>query len=115
MVELIHEGKVKTAHLTVGFFFVVKDPPAFDSASASTEDDDRQLSGVMAAGEHARTIEQHGIIEQGAFAFLDAVELARDVSDLLQEKLIHLQPIGSVAVREQMVDHVIDTKVWKTK
>ena len=39
---------------------------------------------------------------------LDRVELAREIGELLDEKLVHLQPVLAVAVREQMVDHVVN-------
>ena len=53
----------------------------------------------------------HRVVERGAVAFLDRVELAGDVGDLLDEEPVHLEPVGRVGVREQVVDHVIDAEV----
>ena len=39
------------------------------------------------------------------------VQLARDVGELLDEELVHLQPVRRVGVREQVVDHVIHAEV----
>ncbi len=59
---------------------------------------DRQLRGVVAAGHHARAIHEHRVVKRRAVAFLNRVELAGDVGDLLEEELIHLQPVGRIGV-----------------
>jgi len=64
--------------------------------------------------EHARAEQEHRVIERGAAAFLDGVQFARNVGDLLDEELIYLQPVGGVTVREQMVDHVVHAEVRKS-
>ena len=40
-----------------------------------------------------------------------ASSLRGDVGELLDEELVHLQPVGRVGVREQVVDHVVDAEV----
>jgi hypothetical protein len=55
------------------------------------------------------------VVERGAAAFLDGVEAAGDVGDLLEEELVHLQPVGRVGVRQQVVDHVVDAEVGETQ
>ncbi len=57
---------------------------------------------------------QHRVVEQRALAFLDRVELAGDVGELLEEELVHLQPVGRVGVRQQVVDHVVHAEVAGT-
>ena len=59
-------------------------------------------------------LEQNSSIELSSgrpLAFLDRVELAGDVGELLDEELVHLQPVGRVGVRQQVVDHVVDAQV----
>ena len=65
----------------------------------------------MVAVQHRRAVEQHRVVEQGALALLDRLEPAGDVGHLLHEEPIHLEPVGRVAVREQMVDHVVHPQV----
>ena len=99
-VHFIHHRKIESAHLALGFLFGVEDPAAFDAATRATEHYDRKLIVVVIAGHHAGAIHQHGVVEQRARAFLNAVELARNVGDLFEEELIYLEPIGRVAVCE---------------
>ena len=97
-VHLVHHAEEEARHLTVGFAEVVQVLAALDSASSSTKHHHRQLGGVVVAGQHAGTEHEHRVIERGAFAFRDAVEPLGDVGHLLEEKLVHLQPVGGVAV-----------------
>ena len=73
----------------------------------------RKRSGIVIAVEHAGAKQEHRVVEQSARAFLDGVELARDVGDLFEEELVHLEPVRRVAVREQVVNHVIYAEVRK--
>ncbi len=43
-----------------------------------------------------------------AWTFLDGIEFAREVGELLHEELVHLHPVLAVAVREQVMNHVVD-------
>lgn len=65
------------------------------------------------AGHHAGAVQQHAVVQQGAFAFLHGVQFSGDLRKLLQEKLIHLQPVVIIGVREQVVDHVVHLQVWE--
>ena len=63
------------------------------------------------AGQHAGAEHQHRVVERSAFALLDAVEPPGDVGHLLEKKTVHFQPVGGVAVREQVVNHVVHAEV----
>src|SRR5712671_585681 len=99
-IHLVHEREVEPAHLAIRFAGIVEDATALDATTAAPEDDHWELVVVVIAGEHRGAIENHRVVQRGAFAFLDGVELARDVGELFNEKLVYLQPVGRVAVRE---------------
>ena len=97
-VHFVHHAKEKAGHLAVGLPEVVQILPAFDPAASAAEHHDRQLVGVMIAGDHAGAEHQHRVVERGALALLDAVQAAGDVGHLLEEKLVHFQPVVRVVV-----------------
>ena len=62
----------------------------------------------------------HRVVEQRPVAFLDGVEPLGEVGELLDEELVHLEPIRAIAVREKVMDHVIDAvagllDAWKVR
>ena len=65
----------------------------------------------MAAAHHGGAEEEHGVVEEGAFAFLDGVEAGGDVGELADEELVDLEPVCGVGVGEEVVDHVIHAEV----
>ena len=69
----------------------------------------------MVAGEHRGAEHQHRVVECCAFPLLDRIEFTGNVANLLQEKLIHLEPVCGVAMGQKVVNHVIDTKIWETQ
>ena len=108
----VHERKVQTAHFPIGPVEVIEDAASANLAAPLAQQYHRQLVVVMVARHHARAINDHRIIEQCPVPFLDAVEPAGDVRQLFREKLVHLQPIRPVGMRQEMVDHVIDVLTW---
>ena len=90
---------------------VVEDASSYKFPSATSDDDDGQLRGVVSADEHARTNHEHGIVERGAFAFLHGVELVRNVAELLEEEPVHLEPVGCIGVRKEVMDHVVHAEI----
>ena len=65
------------------------------------------------ASQHARTVQQHRVVQGGPFTLLDLVQFRGDVGQLFDEELVDLQPVSRVVVGQQVVDHVIDTQVRK--
>src|SRR3954451_14247638 len=114
-VHLVHHREVQAAHLTVGFACVVEHASALDSPTATAEQNYRQLACVVAAGQHAGAVQEHGIVEQCARSLLDRVEFAGYVRDLLEEELVHLQPVRRVGMGKQVVNHVINAEVGKAQ
>jgi len=90
----VHHREEQAAHLAVRLAAVVQHSARFQFPAASTEEHDGQLGRVVNAGHHAGTHHQHRVIERGSFAFLNCVQLAGDVAELFQAKLVHLQPAG---------------------
>ena len=84
------------------------------SAASTPHDYTRQIGGIVAAGLHAGHVHQNGIVERGPLTFLNRVQPAGDVGELLQKKLVHLQPIGrhlaAIGVR-QFVMSDLDVEV----
>ena len=97
-VHLVHHAEEEARHLTVGIAEVVQVLAALDSASAPTEHHHWQLGRVVVAGQHTGTEHEHRIVECGALPLLNAVEPPGDICHLLEEKLVHFQPIGGIAV-----------------
>jgi len=64
---------------------------------------DRQLGGVVSAVQHAGAEHENRVVERLSLAFLDRVELAGDVRQLFEKRLIDLQVIGVVSVRQLMM------------
>ena len=58
-----------------GFFFVLEHATVFDPAAGAAEQHNRELGGVVIAGEHGGAEQQHCIVQQSARAFLDGIEL----------------------------------------
>ncbi|MFM1941925.1 MAG: hypothetical protein RI897_907 [Verrucomicrobiota bacterium] len=114
-IHLVHHGEEEPAHLPLRLVLVVENTAALDPAASTSEEQDGQSGRVVTASQHGGAEQEHGVIEQGAFAFLDGVELSGDVSDLFEEELVHLEPVGGVAVGEQVVDHVIDAEVGESE
>src|SRR5437773_662722 len=104
---------MKTAHLAAWFFAVIQDAATSDAPTAPAENKHRQLRGIMTSCQHAGAEEEHGVVQRSAFPFLDALKLARNVGNLRHEKLVYLQPVGSVRMGQQVVNHVIDTQIRK--
>ncbi len=69
----------------------------------------------MVARQHAGAVQQYRVVQRGAFALADAIELGGDVGQLRQEELVHLQPVGRVGVRQQVVDHVVHPQVGEAQ
>ena len=112
---LVEHRPIQAAHPAFWFAEVIEDSPPLDLPASTAEQHDRQVGRVMATGQHARTIQQHRVIECRSFPFLDRIQLPRDVAELLDEELVDLQPIRRVRVRQQVVDHVIDAEMRETQ
>ena len=97
--------------MAVGLAEVIQILAALDAATAATEHHDRELVGVVMAVDHAGAEHQHRVVERSAFALLYFIQSTGDVGHLLEEKLVHFQPVVRVAVREQVVDHVVHAEV----
>lgn len=77
LVRLVHEREEEPAGLTIRLAAKVEHATTRQPFSASAEDDDGELVVVVPdPGHHAGAMEQHGVVEEGAFAFADSVELA---------------------------------------
>jgi hypothetical protein len=57
---------------------------------------DRKLGVVVTSGQHAGTEQDHGIVQQGALAFLDSVQSLEDAGQMTEEILVHAQPVRVV-------------------
>ena len=96
--HFMHHAEVQPAHLSVGFTAVVQILTTLDLPARTAQHDDWQLSCIVVAIEHARAEHQHGIVQQCAIAFLNCIHAAGQVRHLLEEKLIHFQPVVRVTV-----------------
>ena len=109
--ELGHKREVQTAHFSVRLFSVVEYTTRLQLAAGAAEQDHRELSGVVAAGEHAGAEHQHRIVERRLLALLNDVEAARNMGQLLDKELIDFEPVVRFLVGEQVVDHVVDAQI----
>src|ERR1700722_10285576 len=99
---LIEHRKVETAHFAIRFPEEVQDSAAPNWSSSSAQQDDGQVRGIVSPSQHARAKQQHRVVEQGPLAFVNRLHLPRNIADLLYKKLVHLQPVCGVGVRQQM-------------
>lgn len=67
----VHKAEKEAAHASVRFVRVVQNAASAEIASGATEQEDRQLLGVVVAVQHAGTVHDGGVVKQGAFALLD--------------------------------------------
>ena len=94
---------------------VVKHTASAQLAAGAAEHHHGELGGVVAAVHHAGAEEEHRVVERGALAFLNRVELAGQVGELLDEELVHLEPVRGVGVGEQVVNHVVDAEMGEAE
>lgn len=113
--KFMEEGEEEAAHLPVGLVSIIEGACGFELPTCLTQQDHRQLSGVMASSEHAGAEHQQGIIQSCPFAFLSGIQPIGNIGQLLDKKLIDLQPVLRVRVGEQMVNHIINPEVGEAK
>lgn len=107
--HLVHHREEQSGELAIGFTSIIKSTATLDATTGPTKDDHWKLIVIVeSTGHHAGTVHQHRVIQQGARTFLDCVKLSGKVSDLLHKELVYLQPVFTVAVRQQVVDHIVD-------
>jgi len=92
---------------------VIDNAAALDPSARSAQQNHRELVGIYGCPSTCSSRTAASNVEQGARAFLNGIQLARDVGDLFEENLFTFQPIGGVGVRKQMVNHVIHAKIRK--
>jgi len=67
-------------------------------SATATEEDDGEFGGIMAAGEHAAAVHDDGVIEGGAFAFLNGIESIGDPGELFEEEAVDFEPVRGFLV-----------------
>lgn len=50
--ELVHDGQVQVTHFALGLVHVIEDSACFDLAAGTSQHDNRQVGGIVTAGEH---------------------------------------------------------------
>jgi hypothetical protein len=60
--------------------------------------------------EHSNNIR---VVQGCLFALLNHIQPSGNIGHLLQIELIHFQPVFGISVRQQMVNHVVDTQMRK--
>ena len=111
--HFLHHAKIQPAHLPIGFATVIQIQAALNLTACTAQHHHRQATGVVASGQHAGTEHDHGVIQSRAIPLLDRIQTSGDVSHLFEKELVDFQPVVRVAVRKEMVDHVVDADMRK--
>ncbi len=97
-VHLVHHRQVQPAHLPFRLLAVIEHAAGLNPAAARGQPS--PPAAASRRGWPVSMLEQNKSIELSSAVrspFLDRVQLARDVRHLLDEELVHLQPVGRVA------------------
>src|SRR5204863_8921365 len=95
---LVEQRQVQADDLAVGLVEIIEHAPSMQPAAAATQNHDGQFRGVVAAGQHARTVQDHRVVEGRALPCLNAVQLSGNVRELFDKELVDLEPVGRVGM-----------------
>src|SRR5262249_31018669 len=99
----VEQRQIQAAHLAVRPAEVVENPAAPHLSPSAPKQNAGQVGGVVTTVQHARAEQKNRIIESRPFTFLNGVEFACEIRQLLDEELIDPQIVGVITVREFVV------------
>ena len=80
----------------------------FKRSRAAARQQDRQVIVVMAvAVADACAVDDHGVVEQGAVGFVDAVQLLQEIGDLLRVEFVDLRDLIELVGVTAVVRHIV--------